>query len=372
MNRLLSISLVFAFALTACGGGGSTANLGGPPIVDPTPTSAPQSHQATAKIKLKLPGHDSQASAIAGSGRRSSSGHSRPDYISPGQNTFTFLIDGQTALYVNQTTNQTISTPTSNGSTITYNGETSGQVYTVTLTVTTTPGQHLIGAVIQGNKPAYVLSEGQRVYTLAPGPNTNLATLALNGVMGTAYIECATDAQITAGNNCNNYANFNPATGQYTFTAIAADADGFPIVQQPNPYGPGNVPFDNGSFTVVETTATPILTVTNAGPYGDPGTAITGPSGGYYVPGVFTYGQSFNVQCNQVGQGTVGLETTQSAPTTPITGFTYAPGTYPAAGVLATGDKVAGNPNYHNGNNPNPVTNILSVNCQSNGTIVIE
>ena len=305
MNRLLSISLVFAFALTACGGGsGGSSPNGGLPIVDPTPTSGPQSHQATATITLKIPAHDSQASAAAGTGRRSP-GHSRPDYVSPAQNTFTFLIDGQIALYVNQTTNQTISTPTSNGSTITFNGETSGQVYTVTLTLTTTPGQHLIGAVIQGNQPAYVLSEGQRVYTLAPGPNANLATLALNGVMGTAYIECATAAQITAGNNCNNYANFNPVTGQYTFTAIAADADGFPIVQQPNPYGPGNVPFDNGSFTVVETTATPILTVTDAGPYGDPGTAITGPSGGYYVPGVFTYGQSFNVQCNSVGQGTV-------------------------------------------------------------------
>ncbi|MGR4064943.1 MAG: hypothetical protein ACLQPV_05800, partial [Vulcanimicrobiaceae bacterium] len=358
------------FALTACGGsgGGYTPFNAG---ANPTPAPVAPSGKSTATIKLTLPEHDADATTAAAVAKGGVFRHVRPDFISPAQNTFTFLIDGQKALYVNQTTNQTVSTPTSNGSTIVFSGESSGSVYTITLNVTTTPGEHLIGAVIQGNVPAWVLSEGQRVYNLAPGPNANLATLALNGAMGTAYVECATAAQNVAGNNCNDYANFNPVTGLYTFTAVAADADGFPIVQQSNPYGPGNVPFDNGSFTVVETTATPILTVTNAGPYGDPGSTITGPSGGYYVPGIFTYGQGFNVQCNSVGQATLGLQIAQSAPTAPVTGFTYPAGTYPAAGVLPAGDKVAGNPNYHNGNNPNPVTNILSVSCQSNGTIVI-
>ncbi|MEO9264045.1 MAG: hypothetical protein ABI282_08105 [Candidatus Baltobacteraceae bacterium] len=262
----------------------------------------------------------------------------RPSYVSPGQNTFTFLVDGQTAYAFNQTTGVGGPVTTSNGSTISFSGETSGNDYIITLTVDTTPGTHLIGAVVQGNAPAYVLSEGQHSYTLAPGANTNLVPLALTGVMGTAYIECATVAQIladiTAGtDNCGGYQNFNQTTGQYTFTAIAADADGFPIVAQNSPYGPGNVRFDNGGYTAVETTSPAILTVSNMGPYIDPGVALTGPSGGFYVPGQFTYGNQFNIACNKVGQGTVGLQITQNAPSNPVTGFTIAPGTYPGAGI---------------------------------------
>jgi hypothetical protein len=257
--------------------------------------------------------------------------------------------------------------------TVSFSVTASGAYYTYVATIDTLPGKHTIGLEILGANPPIVLSEAQQSYTLLPGTNSP-ATLTLLGVLATSYVECAS-GPVDATNCQSSFTPGSaPGTGSYQLTAVGADFDGFPIVNQ-------SVPFDNGPFTVVESDTLGILTLTNAGPFSTPGNQLLGNSGGYYVSGTAPYGQSFNASCNKTGTATVALTTTQVGPNVPLAGETYTyfdpsnnfptSGNYPNAGTLATGSKTPGNPVYHNGNNPNPVTNLASISCDANLSLTV-
>jgi hypothetical protein len=365
MERLLTtrLSAIFLIALAGCGSQNSTAGPipSAPPAATPTnrPSPSPQptaASAATATVSFKVPLPPATTS----------SGALRPQYISPGSNFLNILIDGTLAfsavqIYTYTNRGQTYSyTSDDKNTTATLSGTISGAYFVWTLAVDTLPGKHTFGVNITGNIPPIVLSEGQATYTLAPGPNT-AQNLSLNGVLGSYYIQCDTPANIALNNGCAG--SFDPTTGSYTLTAVAADFEGFPIPNQ-------NIPFDNGTFTVVETSATKILTLTNAGPFAQPGTQLLGPSGSWYVPGTFAYGQPFQVKCNALGTATLALSISGNGPTNPLTGFTYAVfpepspvqgSNYPGAGVLPAGSKTS---NSHG--NQNVVTNLSSVSCDAN------
>lgn len=232
-------------------------------------------------------------------------------------------------------------------------------------TIDTLPGNHVVGVVLISGTPAIIMSEGQATYALSPGPN-NPQALTLKGVLGSGYIQCDTAANIAANNGCSG--SFNTGTGLYTLTAVGADYNGFPIVYQ------AGVNFDNGGYSVVATSGGSNVVLSNNGPFTNPGNQLTtGPSGAWYVPGAFTYGQPFNVQCVHLGTATLGLTNAQQGPTNPVTGqtYTYFPpnpessSNYPGSGALPVGSKKPGDP-YHGGNNPNAVYNLGTVNCDAN------
>ncbi len=376
MNFRLFGAGALTLALAACGGGGGGGSTT-PPVVHP-PTGG---DRAIATISFNVP---REPQNMASFGRT-------PQYISPGTDKIAFMIDKHEVITDAEVVNYSNAGPNGNGTftdpttgtTITLAANASSPAYfAVTLTIDTTPGSHEFGVVLKSGTPAYVLSEAQNTYNLPPTPAngtpTALGNLALNGVMGTGYIECPTLAenQDTTG-TCSNYANFTAATppasgGTYQFVATAADYDGFPVVYQT--VGAGPVAFDNGSYSVVETTATPILTITQTGaPWSNPGNALTGPSGGF-VPGTgFIYGNAFTVSCNHTGVGTLALQLspgTGGHPTTAIDGYNYtningyAPGSQTDGSILPLGSKTTVNA-------PRQPINNVSVQCNANGSLTI-
>jgi hypothetical protein len=244
--------------------------------------------------------------------------------------------------------------------------------------IDTLPGSHTIGLEILGHNPPVILSEAQA--TLAPGTNTP-ATMTLLGALSTSYVECASGP--VDATNCQSSFTATPAngpgTGYYTLTAIGSDFEGFPIALQGTSTAP--IGFDNGSFSVMETDGNGILSLGASGPYSNSGSALTGPSGGFYVATQATYGRPFTASCIKTGTATVGLVTTATDPTVPLSGETYTifdpannfatSGNYPGAGTLADGSKTPGNPAYHGGSNPNAVTTLTSINCDANLVLTV-
>ena len=367
---LTPLALSGLFLLTACGGG-SAGSASGNAVTPVTLPGTSAKNRATVSLSFTVPQNDSQASA--------SSANRTPKFISPGQNNITLIVDGTKVLNA-AVISAGLASPTTSPDgntvvTVAYAG--SGSYYTYTIGIDTIPGKHRIGVEILGNAPQVILSEAQNVYSLQPGSNP-AATLTLMGVLSSGYIECANGPV----DNTNCSSSFTPdATvgtgGVYTLTAIGADFESFPISSQ------GSTTFDNGGFTVVETDGNGILTLTQPGaPFTAPGTQLTGaPSGGYYVPALSTYGQSFEARCVKLGTATLSLQNAASGPNTPLVGETYTTynpanqvptvGNYPGAGTLATGNKIAGNPNYHSGQNPNAVTTLMSINCDANLNLTI-
>jgi hypothetical protein len=195
--------------------------------------------------------------------------------------------------------------------------------------------------------------------------------------LGSGYILCDTDAHVAQNNGCQN--SFNTNTGLYTLTAVIADYEGMAIPYQLVNATP--LVLDNGGFSVVETDASavtlnPVLTLTNNGPFTNPGNALSAePSGGFFVPGTFTYGQHFNVKCNVLGTATLGLANTQQGANSAVTGQNYiyfppnaeSSSNYPGGPrALPRGSKWPGNPAYHAGNNPNAIHDLVTVNCDAN------
>jgi predicted small lipoprotein YifL len=341
---LASISTL-ALSLAACGsGGGGTVTPNQTAPIQP-PTTVSSTNRSVATLTMTIPRvQPSNVGPVTTSATKRS-----PQYLSPGTDKIAIMLDKKEIVTDQEVANFNNAGPSGNG---TFTDPTTGSTfqisydatnpayYQVDVNITTTPGTHEFGVVIKSGTPAYVLSEGQGTYTLSPTPPggtaQNLGQLLLKGVMASAYIECDTAAENTdTTGQCSNYANFTPATGgafggAYAFTAVAADYDGFPIVYQltGSPATPAS--FDNGSYSVVETDAGSVVTITQTGaPFSNPGNHLTGPSSGY-VPGTnFVYGNAFTVSCNKVGTANLALQLTSgtgAAPTTPIDGYTYGPG----------------------------------------------
>ncbi|HEY8313054.1 MAG TPA: hypothetical protein VIG51_02670 [Candidatus Baltobacteraceae bacterium] len=376
MKRVLPVFLVLLLAACGGGGGGNAGTSLVPQNPSPNGPTSTSTQRATASIVFRVPNGSPTTGASVDRHAASKSRH--PYSISPGTNNLTFSVDSTAIVNDAVITNNYGSTQTftgKDGSTVTLSGTLSGDYFVFTLAFQVTPGHHTLGVALLANAPNWVLSEGSGSFTLAPGNNGNIGTLALNGVVANGYIECATAAENTDGNNCNNYGNFDPNSGAYTFTAVAADYDGFPIVQQA--ISGSYLPFDNGAYTVSESPADSpaILTLTGNGPFNEPGGDLTGPSGSWYVPGSFTYGHHFTVQCSGVGEGHVVMQLNGSGgtPLVAIPGINYtnsgkdSTSQYPAANeLLPTGSKTS---NSHG--NANAVTNVLNVECSATGQLTL-
>jgi hypothetical protein len=349
-------ALLGLFSFAACSGGGSSV-----PNVSHSTNDA-STKLATTTVSFRIPAPPAASGTASGS--------RKPRAISPGTDKLTLIIDGTkafNALSIYNTGGPYNFTSSDGNTKLTLNNTANAGYFTFVATVDTLPGNHTIGVVLISGTPAYVLSEGQIAYgAMQPGVNAP-QTLTLNGAIGSGYIECDTIANDALNNNCAN--SFNTSTGLYTLTAVAADYGGFPIV------GQGSAAFDNGSFTVVETT-TPshILTLSNNGPFTTPGTQLLGPSGSWYTNGSFSYGQPFNVKCNSLGTATLGLVLNGSGgPTNPVTGQSYATGSnYPASGSLAVGSKNIGNPSDHGGHDANGIYNLASVSCDASMVLTVQ
>jgi hypothetical protein len=242
-----------------------------------------------------------------------------------------------------------------NGGSLTYTSTVSSTAVTVNATLTMLVGTHTLG-VVQTNGPCapdpygrelciantdgYVLSEGQASFTLVGGQAVTVP-LYLRGVMESAFL-C--DAA------CDGGAGTPDASGLYHITAYASDEAGDAIYQQTDSSG-NLVPFDNGSYEIVETDGGGIVTLGGlAASYNTPGTA-----GGQY-------GQAFTVACNKVGIATIAMELLSADPSQgDVTGFSYTPQNYPAAGsTLST----VGADEYEG--------NTLTVNCSGSANVVIQ
>jgi len=348
---------VLSFAtlsLAACGGGSTGAS---PSSTVPQTKST---QHALATMTLQLPRNDSSAIKTQSNQRL---------FISPGTNNLTFILDGTKITNGARTDGNAI--PAYNGADgtrVTFSETLSPDqhffVFTISLDVV--PGAHTIGVDITGGAPAVILSEGQHTFNLAPGPNPP-GTLTLSGVLGSAYIECANGP--VDSTNCAS--SFDGT--KYTLTAIGADFDGFPIINQ-------SLSFDNGGYTVIENDANGIVALTNNGPFLSPGNALTGPSGGFYVFGSYVYGNQFNAKCNKVGSASLALTNSQKGPINPLAGEAYsyfdpsaytASSNYPSSGLLPVGSKTGSNPDYHNGSVQNAVTNLMKVNCDASLVLTV-
>ena len=117
------------------------------------------------------------------------------------------------------------------------------------------------------------------------------------GTIAVGYIECDTAANIAAGNNCNNYANFS--NGTFSFTAVAANASGSPIAQQVS--GGSALGFANGSYRVTESPSdSPAMLSISGGPWATPGSVLSANGA--------AYGNRFYVQCIHTGTATLQLQ----------------------------------------------------------------
>lgn len=364
---ILTTALASAFLLTACGSGSSVSS--------PVPTTATQSKAATAisSITFAIP------LGIASSGAPSQSLSSRgkkPEFIDASTNgAFTVIFDNTTMLNAipfqpNGTVTEGETGPSGlgslpNGGSFTYgvtytftNSQGSGsgnQPYAdVSFAYTTTPGTHTLG-IVETDGPCepdaygrelcipttngYVLTEGQTTLDLQPGTN-NVSTLVLKGVMESAYL-C--DAA------CDGQAGTYGASG-YSITVFVADEAGDAIPYQTASGNP--VPFDNGSYQIVEPDGQNIVTITQPGTtYSTPGTADHS-----------LYGENISIACNKVGTTQVEAVLLASDPSSgSVANFTYNANNYPAASsVLGS----VGADEYFG--------NVLSVNCTASDVVTVE
>ena len=191
-------------------------------------------------------------------------------------------------------------------------------------TLSTHPGSHTL-AVVQTNGPCipdqynrelcipntngYVLAEAQTTVNISLG--TGNIVLYPRGVMQSAYL-C--DAA------CDGQAGTPDAQNVFHLTAYVSDEAGAAIYQQTDAGG-NIVPFDNGSYQIVETDNNGIVQLGgNTGPFSAPGNQD--------LYGI--YGEKFTIQCLKIGSTVVAAELLPSDPSTgSVTGFTYTSQNYP-------------------------------------------
>ncbi len=367
---ILTTALGSAFLLTACGGGSGVSS----PVPNTVPNSASQNKAATAisTITFAIP------LGIKASGAPSQSLSSRgkkPAFIDASTNgAFTVIFDATTLSAIPFQPNGNVTEgetgPTGSGSlpnggsftySVTYtftNSQGSGsgnQPYAVVaFGYTTTPGTHTLG-IVETNGPCeqdmymrelcipttngYVLTEGQTTLNLQPGPN-NVSTLVLKGVMQSAYLcDAACDGQ------AGTY-----GTSGFAITAFVADEAGDAIPYQTDTAN-NPVPFDNGSYQIVEPDGQNIVTITQ-------------PRTTYSTPGTddhSLYGENITIKCNSVGTTQVEAVLLASDPSSgSVANFTYSANNYPAAGsVLGS----VGSDQYFG--------NVLSVNCTASDVTTV-
>jgi hypothetical protein len=313
-------------SLAACGGGGSSVTPAQPiPTIAaaaPAPPQADAAASATAVFSLVILQIGAQNFNATSSTLR------RPAYVSQGTTEMSFIVDGVPAI---------TDTPLVSGSSATTYALPQGQTatiqsiavhnvpnlpagmtyFTVQVALQMIPGNHTIGVVLLGTRspgvtPSYVLSEGQGTYAFSFGTNGTLAPLVLQAVVASGYVQCDTLAEAgdTTG-TCGNYANYDPASHSYAFTAVAADAEGYPIptAAQAGGANEGANPFENGALVPVETDGLGIVKL-SGGPWTTPGTHLLAP--GTTVAGTFggpySYGQRFTATCVQYGTARIGLQ----------------------------------------------------------------
>lgn len=369
--RFPAMMAVAGLMLAGCGGGGTG---GVSPIPQPTGTpgaKATAKSTLTFKIPLTLPG------IRVPSATRHTAAVS-PKFIDGDSNgAISVYFDGQ-AVIDNLSFDTSDSTPVPGPgpsgsanmpdggtftytSTIAYGPNGSNQVYAiVNASYNSVQGVHKIG-VVQTDGPCvwggpciagtqgFVLAEGQSTVTLQPGTNPAI-NMYLHGVLQSAYI-------CDAG--CDGGVGSMDANGAYDLTVTVADEAATAIPYEVEADGTTVVPFDNGSYQIVETDANNIVKIGQASTsYSTPGTAdSTG-----------LYGENITVTCQNAGSTTIAAELTGT--NTPLNGgvdgFTYNYGTasgdnYPAAGSLlasAGADQFFGNS--------------MSLTCAANGTITIQ
>jgi hypothetical protein len=368
-NFILTTALVSACFLTACGGGSSVSSP--VPTTATAPTTANQNKAtANSSITFAIP------LGIKFSGAPSQSLSSRPaqpQFIDASTNgAFTIVFDSSTMLNAipfqpNGTVTEGEAGPSGSGTlpnggsfnySVTYtftNSQGSGsgnQPYAdVSFAYTTTPGSHALGVVEtdgpcdQGgpcisNTNGYVLTNGQATLNLQPGTN-NASTLVLKGVMESAYL-C--DAA------CDGGAGTYGANG-YSITVFVADEAGDAIPYQTDASG-NPVPFDNGSYQIIEADSNNIVTITQPGTiYSTPGTADHS-----------LYGENISIACNKVGTTQVEAVLLASDPSSgSVANFTYNANNYPAAGSVL--GSVGANEYFGN---------VLSVNCTASDVVTVE
>jgi hypothetical protein len=300
-----ALSAAAALTITGCGGGAGAAAIppdsasSGSGSSSQTGNTKSGAKHATVSLSFKVPHNDSQASPASVA--------RKPQFISPGENNITLIVDGAKVLDladINASTSLTASPDGNTTVSVTYAAASTYYVYIIG--IDTLPGKHQIGVEVLGAAPHAILSEAQATYTLQPGSNPP-ATMTLLGVLSNGYIECG-NGPVDSTKCASSYvADSTLGTGGgYTLTAIGADYDGFPIASQTN------TGFDNGGFTVVETDGKNVLGLANNGPFTAPGTQILGNSGGYWVPQKAYYGQPFNARCLKLGTATPALNNSTS------------------------------------------------------------
>jgi hypothetical protein len=371
MPRLIDVRHALAFllsalAISACSGSpAGIPTTGSPTTVAPSPpTQTTSKTKASAGITftilLKPHGAVTTPSSVA----RASVSRVKPQFISmSGNGAFDVFVDGTQVLdasFAPPTDSNgnpipgpgpSSSVALANGGSLAYTSTVTSTAITVNATVTMLAGSHTLG-VVQTNGPCapdpygrelciantngYVLSEGQASFTLVGG-QTITVPLYMRGVMESAFL-C--DAA------CDGGAGTPDASGLYHITAYASDEAGDAIYQQTDS-SDNLVPFDNGSYSIVETDGQGIVT-------------LGGLAASYNVPGNAggQYGQAFTVACNKAGMATIAMELVATDPSQgDVTGFTYTSANYPAAGsVLSTigADEYEGN--------------TLGVNCSTSGS----
>jgi hypothetical protein len=327
---LTSLAVIGAMSLAACSGGGAGSNSGSSNSLLPSGPSTSSTAKSKASISFNVPKANPGNNIGTSSVSTQAVATRKPMEISPATDKFALMIDGVEIVKDVEVANyNNAGIVDANGNSVALAVTSFSSYFTVTATMTTTPGSHLFGVVLKSGNPAYVLSEAQATYTLVPtfsGQSAQtLGTLTLLPAMGSGYIECDTFAENSGSpaGSCNNGQNF--INGVYYLTAVAADYDGFPIVSQ------GSTAFDNGSYSVVETDGNGIVTLGSNGPFSSPGSWLTGPSSSWVDsldPGAtFQYGNRFTATCNKVGTASLALQLTAqiygNAPLSPITGYNY-------------------------------------------------
>ncbi|HEV2740822.1 MAG TPA: hypothetical protein VGU66_19860 [Candidatus Elarobacter sp.] len=328
MRNLLWIGVAL-IGLAACGGGGGSGTAAVP--------SSGQGPRTTASIAFTVP---VGSQAVADVGRASQD-------VAAAAQRFSIFEDGA-ALFTDVALQPGTTAAPGAESTATVTAGTGNASFTVTVTVATGAGSHTFGVVVTA-VDGTVLAAAQGTYSLAGGSSsTNAVTLPLSGGIASGYIECATPAQIAAGNNCANYANFDTSTALYTFTAVAADSSGYPIGTQLG--NGGAVPFANGAYKVIESASdNPAIVSITGGPWSSPGSAFPAATG--------AYGNTFNVRCIHRGTAQLQLQLVGGTPAVQIAGYTYDPSKFPPPNsVLPIGTRS---------------TTSVAVNCTASGSLTI-
>lgn len=329
MQKLFCVGIA-SICLAACGGGGGG---GSAPGVTPAQSAG---GRVPASISFTVPAAPQQ---VADLGRA-------PQLVTGGAAKFSLFEDGA-ALFSGVALQPGTSADPISGATAAVTAGAGAAFFNVTVNVTSGAGSHKFGVVV-ASSDGTVIASAQGIYALGAGAGATAVTLALGGGIASGYIECATPDQIAAGNNCANYANFDANAALYTFTAVAADASGYPIVTQAVNGAPAA--FANGAYKVVESPNDnpPIVSVTG-GPWSNPGSAFVASAG--------SYGNHFSVRCMHMGVAQLELRMVGGSPTDPVAGYPYDPSTYPAPNaVLPAGARSPGS---------------VSVNCTASGSLVI-